>query len=263
MTGAASTDRAESTQPADRGANLGLRTADEYRSSLRDGRTLWYRGKRVDDILAEPDLRVAVDNAAVDFEMTHDDAHRDLAVASDPVTGAEYHALYALPTSPEDLLRRSRLIEIGSLLCGSILSVKDVGSDALLGLLSVLEGPGLERARAYYTRVAAEDLVLAVAQTDVKGDRAKAPHEQPDPDHYLRIVHETADGIVVRGAKAHTTFGANCDEFMVLPTRAMKEDDAAWAVSFAVPANTRGLRSEEHTSELQSHVNLVCRLLLE
>src|SRR6202041_3999183 len=28
----------------------------------------------------------------------------------------------------------------------------------------------------------------------------------------------------------------------------------------ALPA---GLRSEEHTSELQSHVNLVCRLLLE
>ena len=141
----------------------------------------------------------------------------------------------------QDLLRRSRLIEIGSLLCGTILSVKDVGSDALLGLLSVLEGPGLERARAFYTRVAAEDLVLAVAQTDVKGDRAKAPHEQPDPDHYLRIVHETADGIVVRGAKAHTTFGANCDEFVVLPTRAMKDDDAPWAVSFAVPANARGL----------------------
>src|SRR4051812_49895982 len=27
--------------------------------------------------------------------------------------------------------------------------------------------------------------------------------------------------------------------------------------------NTDALRSEEHTSELQSHVNLVCRLLLE
>src|SRR5690242_21545367 len=26
---------------------------------------------------------------------------------------------------------------------------------------------------------------------------------------------------------------------------------------------TKGVRSEEHTSELQSHVNLVCRLLLE
>src|SRR4029434_11362901 len=27
--------------------------------------------------------------------------------------------------------------------------------------------------------------------------------------------------------------------------------------------HTHGLRSEEHTSELQSHLNLVCRLLLE
>src|SRR5690242_21175284 len=30
-----------------------------------------------------------------------------------------------------------------------------------------------------------------------------------------------------------------------------------------VPANPHQMRSEEHTSELQSHVNLVCRLLLE
>src|SRR5260370_31389376 len=29
------------------------------------------------------------------------------------------------------------------------------------------------------------------------------------------------------------------------------------------PPSCRGLRSEEHTSELQSHLNLVCRLLLE
>src|SRR5207237_9205940 len=29
------------------------------------------------------------------------------------------------------------------------------------------------------------------------------------------------------------------------------------------PRNLRGVRSEEHTSELQSHLNLVCRLLLE
>src|SRR4051812_49665816 len=31
----------------------------------------------------------------------------------------------------------------------------------------------------------------------------------------------------------------------------------------ASPADRRIQRSEEHTSELQSHVNLVCRLLLE
>src|SRR6266480_5268140 len=36
----------------------------------------------------------------------------------------------------------------------------------------------------------------------------------------------------------------------------LAEDDAA-------PAARSRARSEEHTSELQSHVNLVCRLLLE
>src|SRR5438477_4336398 len=35
------------------------------------------------------------------------------------------------------------------------------------------------------------------------------------------------------------------------------------AVDLANPFGADAVRSEEHTSELQSHVNLVCRLLLE
>ena len=38
---------------------------------------------------------------------------------------------------------------------------------------------------------------------------------------------------------------------------------ASAAFSLARMNHTNELRSEEHTSELQSHVNLVCRLLLE
>jgi len=126
--------------------------------------------------------------------------------------------------------------------------IKEIGTDALCGLLRVAsrvdQAHATEyegRVRRYYEACRDQDLALAVAQTDVKGDRSLAPHAQPDPDHYVHVVEERADGIVVRGAKAHTTFGANCDEFLVLPTRAMKDDDAPWAVSFAVPANTRGL----------------------
>src|SRR5690606_40654001 len=41
--------------------------------------------------------------------------------------------------------------------------------------------------------------------------------------------------------------------------------DRKWAAALAVsvPARAAGARSEEHTSELQSRENLVCRLLLE
>src|SRR5436309_7957973 len=39
--------------------------------------------------------------------------------------------------------------------------------------------------------------------------------------------------------------------------------DAKYAIAFIAPARRRNVRSEEHTSELQSRENLVCRLLLE
>ena len=147
---------------------MGLTTADDYRASLRDGRTLWYRGRRVHDILEEPDLRVAVDHAALDYEIGHDPLYRDLAVAKDPDTGCEHSAYYAIPHSADDLLARSRLIETVTGLGGTMVTlVKEIGSDALFGLLRVLEGEARERAVTYYEHCRDLDLSVAVAQTDV------------------------------------------------------------------------------------------------
>lgn len=119
--------------------------------------------------------------------------------------------------------------------------LKEVGSDALFGLLRATRGPGLEAARAFHRQVMADDLALAVAQSDVKGHRMKGPAEQNDPDLYLRIVDSDADSITVRGAKTHTSFSANADALVVLPTRAMGPGDRDYAVSFTVPVDTPGL----------------------
>jgi aromatic ring hydroxylase len=221
---------------------MALRSAGEYRASLRDGRRIWYRGRPVTDLLADPELRVAVDHAALDFEVGHDPVHRDLAVAKDPDSGEEYSAYYMVPRSSDDLLARSRLIETVTGVGGTLVTlVKEIGSDALFGLLRVLDGEPRERAAAYYEKCRSEDLAVAVAQTDVKGDRSLAPHQQPDRDHYVHVVSQDAEGIVVRGAKNHTSVSANANEIIVLPTRAMGPDDADFAVSFAVPVDTPGL----------------------
>ncbi len=224
-----------------------LRSADEYRNGLRDGRRVHYRGRQV-SVLDEPDLRVAVDHAALDFDVGHDPHHRDLAITDGSST------YYAVPRSADDLLRRSALIETVTALGGTMVTlVKEIGSDALFALLRVLDGEGLERATAFWERCRDEDLAVAVAQTDVKGDRSLPPHRQPDPDHYVRVVGETPEGIVVRGAKTHTSVSANCDELIVLPTRAMSEADADWAVAFAVPIDTPGLHlyvSSYHAGEV-------------
>jgi aromatic ring hydroxylase len=221
---------------------MGLRTADEFCASLKDGRALYYQGKKVDDVVAHPELKVAVDTACLDFITGHDPAHRDVAVSIDEETGEEYSAYFKIPRNADDLLARSRLIELGTEIGGSIPAlIKEIGSDALFALLRVCEGEELERVRAFYQQCWQEDLALAVAQTDVKGDRTKPPSGQADPDHYLRIVETNSDGIIVNGAKAHTSASPNSNYIITLPTRAMGPDDADWAVSFAVPVNAPGL----------------------
>ncbi|HVU00439.1 MAG TPA: 4-hydroxyphenylacetate 3-hydroxylase N-terminal domain-containing protein [Polyangiaceae bacterium] len=219
-----------------------MKTPEEYRASLRDSRVVYYRGKRVPDVTAEPELSVGVELGALDYQLAQDPSHRSLTVAEDPDAPAPFSAYYKIPKSPEDLLARSRLIEHGTEHGSTIPPlIKEIGTDALFALLRVLTGESLERARAFYRHCRDQDLGVAVAQTDVKGDRSLAPHEQKDPDLYVRIVKKDDAGIVVRGAKAHTSGSANAHELIVLPTRAMGPDDASYAVSFAVPVATKGV----------------------
>jgi aromatic ring hydroxylase len=119
--------------------------------------------------------------------------------------------------------------------------LKEVGSDAVFGILRAAKGEGQENIQAYRQHIVDGDVALAVAQSDVKGDRSKGASQQADPDLYVHIVDEDADSITVRGAKVHTSFSANADELVVIPTRAMSPGDEAYAVAFAVPVDTPGV----------------------
>ncbi|MEN6474026.1 MAG: 4-hydroxyphenylacetate 3-hydroxylase C-terminal domain-containing protein, partial [Syntrophaceae bacterium] len=79
------------------------------------------------------------------------------------------------------------------------------------------------------------------AMTDTKGDRSLAPHQQSDPDMFLRVVEERQDGIVVRGAKAHQTGALNSHEIIVMPTITMREEDKDYAIAFALPSDAPGI----------------------
>ena len=226
---------------------MGLRTPAEYVDSLRDGRTVFYRGERVPDVTVHPVIDKAVRHACVDYEMAEDPATRELAVVADE--GEPYARYFKVPMSTDDLRLRSKLIEASTARGMTLVPlVKEIGTDALFGLMRVTRAMDAARGTAYRERVDAfhrhcrdHDLTISVAQTDVKGDRSGGPGEQPHPDYYLRIVERRPDGIVVRGAKAHTSCTTNVNEVIALPTRAMGEGDADYAVAFAVPADTPGL----------------------
>ncbi len=227
-----------------------LRSVSQYKESLRDGRTVYYRGERVPDVTAHPVLGVAVDHAAIDFALAEHPDHRELAVCSDDGAGAPYSRMFKLPQNSQDLLDRSRLIETATREGRTLVTlVKEIGTDCLFGLHLVahqmdraLGTSYLPRVRAFYEYCREHDLAMAVAQTDVKGDRALGPAAQQHPDYYVHIVDRRPDGIVVRGAKMHTSTTPNVNELFCIPTRQLGEADADYAVAFAIPVDTPGLK---------------------
>src|SRR5207237_2628449 len=100
----------------------------------------------------------------------------------------------------------------------------------------------LPRVRAIHEHCRNNDLAMAVAQTDVKGDRSRGPAEQEHPDYYVRVVDRRPGGIIVRGAKVHTSVTPNANELFVIPTRNLTQVDADYAVAFCIPLNTPGLK---------------------
>src|SRR3972149_5542423 len=96
---------------------MGLRTPEQFRKSLRDGRIVFFKGRRVEDVTTHPVLKIGVDSSAVDYELSENSEWTDLAVAADSPEGERYSRFFLPPRSPADLLRRRKLCEVGSRIC--------------------------------------------------------------------------------------------------------------------------------------------------
>ena len=248
-----------------------MRTKDEFIRSLSDGRAVYFKGEKVEDVTKDAFFNPIINHLGVEFEIPEDPQYRDLVTFS-PDRKERYSRYFKIPQDSQDLLDRSRIIDLGTRLGGTVvLLIKEIGTDCLFALNIISKQMDAKLHTEYFKRVSnyhdycmKNDLAMGVAQTDVKGDRSLGPSGQEHDDYYVRIVEEKSDGIVVRGAKAHTSYGPCVNELMVIPTRNLSEKDKQYAVAFAVPANAKGVkliaspfggttRSEFHNPISSSH----------
>src|SRR6266576_7170385 len=112
---------------------MGLRTSEQFLNGLRDGREVYYQGKRVESVPDHPELGGAARHAAIDFELAEDPEFRNLAVLTE---GTESHSrYYGIPRNTADLLSRTKLIEAGTVRGGTlVILIKEIGTDALFAL---------------------------------------------------------------------------------------------------------------------------------
>ena len=227
---------------------MAVMTGAEYIESLRKLNTRVYMfGEKIDNWVDHPIIRPSINCVAVTYDLAHDPQYEDLMTATSHLTGHKINRFANIHQSTEDLKKKVKMQRLLGQKTASCFQ-RCVGMDAFNATYSTTyeidEKYGThyhENFKKFLTYVQDNDLIVDGAMTDPKGNRALAPHAQPDPDMFVRIKERRADGIVVRGAKCHQTGSINSHWHIVMPTQAMREEDKDYAVCFACPSDAEGL----------------------
>ncbi len=224
-----------------------LRTGQQYKDSIRDGRRVWINGERVQDVTAHPMFKPLIDIRARIYDMAHEDATRD--IMSYEEGGERFSTGLKLPRSREDWHAKRRATDTVLEDVGGI--VTRVGDETAGEMWSLFDGQDIlnevdprfsVNIRNHIDRVIRNDPFHVSANTDPKGDRSKRPQDQ-DPDMLLHVVKETDAGIIVRGAK-YETAAAYANQAFTKPTIANWGDSALseYAVGFVCDFSSPNLR---------------------
>jgi 4-hydroxyphenylacetate 3-monooxygenase len=225
-----------------------IRTGDEYRDSIRDGREVWINGERVGDVTTHPAFKPIVDIRARIYDMAHEPDARDVMSFADSA-GERFAIGPKLPLTKEDWHAKRRAVDTVLDDIGGV--VTRVGDETVGEMWSLYDGQDVldeidpsfsEHIRAHVHRAAALDPFHVSGNTDPKGERSKRPQEQ-DPDVLLHVVGETDGGMVVRGAKFETA-AAYANQAFVKPTIGDwgHEELSDYAVGFLADMGAPGIK---------------------
>lgn len=221
-----------------------LLTGDAYLESLRDGRTVWLDGEKVDDVTTHPAFRNSARSVARMYDALHDDATRDVLTAVDDL-GIRTHRFFAPARTSADLVdAREALLAWQKLAYGFMGRTPDYKAAFMAGLLAAPDfyAPFADNARAWYRRYASQGMFLNHVLINPPIDRSRPVHEMRDV--YVHVERETDGGIVVSGAKmlatgsalTHATFVAQNSAAQLEPGQA--ED---FALVFIAAMDTPGV----------------------
>ena len=227
---------------------MALMTGEQYIESIRKMNMQVYMfGKKVVNPVDDPILRPSLNSVRMTYDLAQKPEYQELMTVISPETGERINRFTHIHRSTEDLKNKVKMQRLLGQQTASCFQ-RCVGMDAFNSVYSttyeVDQKYGThyhENFKKFMLHVQGEDLTVDGAMTDPKGDRSKAPHAQEDPDLFLRVVERREDGIVVRGAKVHQTGILNSHEVIVMPTISMGPDDKDYAVSFAVPVDSKGI----------------------
>lgn len=226
-----------------------LKTPEQYKESLRKMRPNVYKfGELIEDVTTHPATRSTVEGHAQIFAAAQKPEYEKMLTAISSLNGEKISRYLSIIESPDDMIANSKMKRLMFNLTGTCTGGRCVGWNSINAMWATTYDVDKEfgtdyhkRLKNWLTRAQSNDVTLAGALTDSKGNRSLTPSQQKDPDMSLHIVEERKDGIVVRGAKVMIAGVAASNEIFVLPGTGYKEPDKDYAISFVVPRDAEGL----------------------
>ncbi|MFY0543880.1 4-hydroxyphenylacetate 3-hydroxylase family protein [Brevibacillus sp. H7] len=229
---------------------MGIRTGAQYINGLRSRQPeIWLAGRLVKNVLEEAVFQQPIREIAKLYDMQHDPKLQDKITHICEETGERVNNAFLVPKNLDDLKARRALFEEYAKatfgLMGRTPDFLNVVLASLYSNASFLEKYNpqwAENVKNYYKFIRDNDLFLTHAIINPQNDRSKSSHEQADMFTHLGAVKETPEGLIVRGAKMLATLAPITDEVIIYSFPGFKPGDERYALAFALPIDTPGLR---------------------
>jgi 4-hydroxyphenylacetate 3-monooxygenase oxygenase component len=225
------------------------RTGKQYLDELgRDEREIWLDGELIRNPLEHPLLATGAESIARVFDLQHE--HPDEMLMPSPDDGGLVSVTHIIPRSKEDLERRRRAIELTAAVTAGLMGrtpdYLNVTFACFAGRSEVWarrgNEQGAENVVAYHKLMRDRDLSTTHTIINPQVDRSKPEAEQAAGEVALHKVGESSEGIVVRGARMLATLAPFADELSVYPGSDIRPQDGNYALAFAIPMATPGLK---------------------
>ncbi len=227
----------------------GARTGEQFLAGLRgDEREIWLEGEKVTDPASHPKLEGAARSLARLFDLQHEEP--DVFLMDSPDTGQPVSVTHVQPRGREDLERRrrasKRIADASVGMMGRTPDYLNYTFACFAARADVWARYGNEEGAAnvvaYQKHMRDNDLALTHTLINPQVDRSVPEAEQAAGEVSLHKVEDTENGILVRGARMLATLAPFADELAVYPGSDLRLQDARYAICFAIPMSTPGLR---------------------
>ncbi|OLO13260.1 4-hydroxyphenylacetate 3-hydroxylase [Chromohalobacter japonicus] len=224
-----------------------MRTGKEYLDSLKDGRTVLVDGKAVEDVTEHPAFNRAAKTMAELFDLAAD-PNNNMQAHAEEIDGLA-NRVFMAPRSSEELKLRRQAIECWAKHTHGWVgrSPDHVGTffscfGTHLEVFNTENGDFSENMRNYYKRILSENLYVSYAIIPPQVSRATTASGWEGDYLQVGVVRETEEGLIVRGSQMLATGGAIADEVFITCIKPLGPDDVDFAISFALPISTDGLK---------------------